>query len=114
MSQIQIPKGWKLENLGDVFEQITDQWKPALNYNKINYIGLENIESDSGKLIQFEPTESLEIKSSKNKFSSYDVLYGKLRPYLNKVCLPDFDGICSTDIVVLRPRENILRKYLGY
>jgi len=114
MSEIQILKDWELKNLEDVFKIINDQWKPISSKTKINYLGLENIESDSGKLVKFQPTISSEIKSAKNRYSREDVLYGKLRPYLNKVYLPDFEGICSTDIVVLRPRENILRKYLGY
>ena len=48
-----------------------------------------------------------EIRSNKNIFKVGDILYAKLRPNLNKVILADFDGICSTDILVLRPKDNI-------
>jgi len=43
------------------------------------------------------------IKSNKSVFRKDDILYGKLRPNLNKVYKADFDGICSTDILVFRP-----------
>jgi len=64
--------------------------------------------------VKFTPTNSLDIKSSKTNFSKNDVLYGKLRPYLNKVLLPTFDGVCSTDILVLKPKSNISREFLAY
>lgn len=65
----------------------------------INYIGLENIESHTAKLVDFAPTLTTNIKSTKNVFRKGEVLYGKLRPYLNKVWIAEFDGICSTDIL---------------
>ncbi len=65
-------------------------------------IGLENIESATGKLIGKPSVHGSDILSVKNTFSKGDVLYGKLRPYLNKAVAVDFDGICSTDILVLK------------
>lgn len=74
------------------------------------YLGLEHIESNTGKLtMNMEFGEN--ILSSKNKFKSGDILYGKLRPYLNKVLLVDFEGICSTDIIVLETRIPSILKY---
>jgi len=56
-----------------------------------------------------------DIKSSKTAFKSGDVLFGKLRPYLRKGALTDFDGICSTDILVFRAdAEKILRAYIQF
>ena len=55
------------------------------------------------------------IKSNKNVFRSGDILYGKLRPNLNKVHLANIDGICSTDILVFRPRKpNLATFYKHY
>lgn len=71
------------------------------------YIGLENIESGTGKIVGSTQHQGSRIKSLKNVFGVGDVLYGKLRPYLNKVCLPGSHGICSTDILVLKPRNLI-------
>ncbi|KQT33274.1 restriction endonuclease subunit S [Methylophilus sp. Leaf414] len=75
-------------------------------------IGLENIESDTGKLISKVQSLGKEILSVKNTFTKGDVLYGKLRPYLNKVAAVDFDGICSTDILVLKTANPKILKYI--
>ena len=80
----------------------------------VNYIALENIESNTGVLVRFTTTDSSKIKSSKTVFTNKMVLYGKLRPYLNKVLLPSFVGICSTDILPLAPKSNIDREFLAY
>ena len=61
--------------------------------------------------------KSNKVKSTKTVFRSGDVLYGKLRPYLNKHTKVDFDGITSTDILVFRPKgilfEELLDMYFG-
>lgn len=79
---------------------------------KFYYLGLEHIESNTGKV----PYKNIEIgnniQSTKNIFKKGNILYGKLRPYLNKVTLIDFDGICSTDILVLKSNTPIILKYI--
>lgn len=79
---------------------------------KFNYIGLEHIQSGTGELLDWAPTKGAALKSSKNIFKKGDVLYGKLRPYLNKVYLAEFEGICSTDILVLQSDQPKILKYL--
>jgi type I restriction enzyme M protein len=74
-------------------------------------LGLENIESNSGKVISKPIELGSQILSTKNVFGKGNILYGKLRPYLNKVALVDFDGICSTDILVLKTDVPVLLKY---
>jgi type I restriction enzyme, S subunit len=105
---------WVETSLGETFDDFNQRWLPSTKNEIVNYIGLENIESNTGNLVNFTPTESLKIKSSKNIFTKNEVLYGKLRPYLNKVHLPEFDGICSTDILSLTPKSNIDRQFLAY
>jgi len=65
------------------------------------YIGLENIESDTGVFIPSE--EEKESFGTALKFEKGDILFPKLRPYLNKVYLAEFDGVCSTEFHVLKP-----------
>ncbi len=78
-----------------------------------NYIGLEHIESNTGRISDWKPTLGYNLKSAKNVFKTNQVLFGKLRPYLNKVAVPDFDGICSTDILVLNTDfPDILKRIL--
>lgn len=102
-------KNWEVKKLGVVFDRITDAILPTKHpEQKFNFIGLENIESNTSRLVNISPVQGKFIKSTKTRFKIGDVLYGKLRPYLNKVWLADFDGICSTDIWALRAKEGII------
>lgn len=74
---------------------------PQEHYGSVNYLSLENIEGNTGKIIGNYVHEYQSIQSIKNVFEIGDILYGKLRPNLNKVYLAEIDGICSTDILVL-------------
>ena len=87
---------------------------PNSENGAIYYIGLENIESNTGEVIGKTNFDYSEIKSNKTIFIKDDILYGKLRPNLNKVLLADQDGICSTDILVLRSKNYKLRKFYKY
>jgi hypothetical protein len=55
-----------------------------------------------------------DTKSKKHRFDEHKILYGKLRPYLNKVALPDLDGLCSTDVVPIQVKPGIERRYLAF
>lgn len=75
---------------------------------------LEDIEKDSSKIIQRLDANARPFKSTKNKFRKGDVLYGKLRPYLNKVVIADRSGVCSTEIIPLNAEPYIDNRYLFY
>lgn len=78
-----------------------------------NYVGLEHIVEGTGEIAWTGPAKGATIKSTKSVFSKGDVLYGKLRPYLNKVWIAEFDGVCTTEMLVLKPRISAtLLKYL--
>lgn len=78
-----------------------------------NYIGLEHVIEGAGEIAWPGPSKGATIKSTKNVFRKGDVLYGKLRPYLNKVWIAEFDGVCTTEMLVLKPRiPATLLKYL--
>ncbi len=80
-----------------------------------NIIGLENIESYSGKLIDFKPLKGEESRSNKAVFKKGDILYSKLRPYLNKVLIADFDGIATTEIIpFIADSEKYTNEFVGY
>jgi type I restriction enzyme S subunit len=76
------------------------------------YLALENIESWTGK-IDLNIGDS-EFESTVKKFKSTDVLFSKLRPYLAKVVIPDFNGVCVSEILVLRPSKLIDKEFLFY
>ena len=77
------------------------------------YVGLEHLDSEGG-IDCVETVGSAELKSNKFCFTDRHVLFGKLRPYLRKIAKPEFAGICSTDIIPIRPEEGLSRDYLFY
>ncbi len=101
-------EGVEWVELGKLFEKVNEQINPQSKTGSTIYIGLENIESNSGNLVGNINAEMKAIKSTKNVFKKEDILYGKLRPNLNKIWLADKDGICSTDILVLRGGKKII------
>ncbi len=76
------------------------------------YIGLENIESGTGRLLPGASIE--EVDGTVSIFSCGDILFGKLRPYLAKVVYATFDGVCSTEVLAFRPRKDVDGRYLFY
>ncbi len=76
-------------------------------------MGLEHLDSEGG-IDCVETVGSADLKSNKFRFTNRHVLFGKLRPYLRKIAKPEFTGICSTDIIPIRPKEGLLRDYLFY
>lgn len=91
-------------SLSDFAENIREN-VTADNLNMFNnYIGLEHIEKKQMALYQHGNPE--DIASNKSKFLENDILFGKLRPYFHKVTYAPFDGICSTDILVIRPLKE--------
>ena len=76
------------------------------------YVGLEHVGSWTGQLrLENQPQRVDSIVSS---FAAGDVLLGKLRPYLAKAARPDFDGVCTSEIVPLRPIRGFSQSYLMY
>ena len=100
--------GWQVLRLGDVCEFEKSQGIHA----GLPYVGLEDIESQTARFIG--SVEPQGVKSSTFKFSTQHVLYGRLRPYLNKVFAPDFDGHCSSEIFPMMPSPALSREYLLY
>ena len=78
------------------------------------YLSLEDIESNTGRIL-VEPAQipALAGQSTTFRFDVRHVLYGKLRPYLNKVALPSFAGRCTTELIPLLPRPNVSRSLVA-
>lgn len=102
--------------MGDVCEIDTNPVLPQSSEAKrLPYIGLEDIESGTGKVMGNRSNEdNKNVRSITFMFDSRHVLYGKLRPYLNKVVTPTFVGRCSTELLPLLPKENCYRYYLAW
>jgi type I restriction enzyme S subunit len=106
-----IPEDWEIKKIGDICQQVRNSFNP--NDNDIRpYIGLEHI--NEGSLTLNGVGSSSEVKSGKLVFQNGQILFGKLRPYFRKVYRPDFDGVCSTDILVIDKKEDNDNRFLFY
>lgn len=104
-----IPGHWKWVRLGATVKNITVKTESFDAADK--YLGLEDLNTGGGIL---RISDTHDIKSAKTVFQYGDVLYGKLRPYLNKHAVASFSGVCSTDILALRPEKIIDAAYLDF
>ncbi len=104
-----LPKGWRMGTLKEICLNVRKTHNPKLNKIDKPYVGLEHVPRKSISL--WDWGHSSEIDSQKSIFEKDDILFGKLRPYFHKVVIAPIQGICSTDILVLRCNENYL---LGY
>ena len=78
------------------------------------HIGIDSIESNSGRLSGYRTVAEDGIISGKYPFTAQHIIYSKIRPALNKVALPDFDGVCSADAYPILPaKERCNRIYLA-
>lgn len=107
----ELPDGWVQTELGELIQPSKAKVEPS-SLGKTTYVGLEHIESNTGALIGYGLAS--DVRSTKSVFKRGDLLYGKLRPYLNKVYLSELDGICSTDILVFPKSEHISNQYIAY
>ena len=106
----EIPRGWEVKRLKFVAPARIS--KLDVKPDDAVYIGLEHVESWTGRLLlDFQPET---VDSVVGSFRAGDVLFGKLRPYLAKAARPDFDGVCTSEILPLRPLAECSQSYLMY
>ena len=96
----EIPRGWEWCRLGNLVDFSKNKSVKACNIVPNSWLlDLEDIEKDSGKLLQKKRMVTITSISDKHKFEKGNVLYSKLRPYLNKVIIADEEGYCTSEIV---------------
>ena len=106
-----IPPGWTATTLGEVTAPRGLRVKPS-EMQDSPFIGLEHIEAHTMRLLDM--AKASEVKSSASYFGQGDVIYGRLRPYLNKVYMPDFSGLASGEFIVFPSQPNLNNAYLKY
>lgn len=106
------PKGWPVKPIGDLVKFDLTHIRPQPGHIYM-YLAPEHIESGTGIYSGPHALDGSQLGSSKHSFTSEHVLYCKLRPYLNKVVLPQSDGLCSTELVPVRPGPDVLREFLA-
>ena len=110
-----LPKTWKICCLGELCD-----YGDCINVNTEDIaedawiLDLEDIEKDTGTVLKKVTKDQRNSVSTKHKFHSGQVLYSKLRPYLNKVVLSDADGYCTSEILPLEFKNCVLPEYARY
>lgn len=109
-------EGWVEYKMSEVCAITSKLIDPKdLEYLDLPHVGAGNMVSGTGELVDVKTAREEGLISGKFSFDSSMVLYSKIRPYLMKVCRPDFSGLCSADVYPLVPIDGLLDKdYLFY
>ena len=108
-----LPNSWLVLKLGDVVRYgRTEKVEPESIPDEAWILELEDIEKNTSRILQRHRFAERRSKSTKNRFSAGDVLYGKLRPYLNKVILADAAGYCTTEIIPIKGNEAVDARFI--
>lgn len=101
------------ECVGELVRFVSDTVHPEMDIGQAgSFVGLQHIQGHTGMLTGSDPLG--EMKGRKFRFQPGDILYGYLRPYLNKVWVADRHGLCSVDQYVLRPHPGVSAELLAY
>ncbi|EDR2897405.1 restriction endonuclease subunit S [Salmonella enterica subsp. enterica] len=115
MSGGKLPEGWVDTQLGNIVDYGKATKRVLSDVNDDTWVlELEDIEKESSKLLSTIRASERPFKSTKNSFKRGDVLYGKLRPYLNKIIIAKEDGVCTTEIIPLCAEPSCCNKYIFY
>ena len=107
-----IPSSWEWVRLGEIFNYGGNgSIKPEAIEDNEWVLELEDIEKDTSTILQEKFNFERKSKSNKNKFTKGDILYGKLRPYLNKVLVAPKNGVSSSEIVSIRGYLKLKSEY---
>lgn len=102
---------WRAVRFDEVAEIKSNLVDPA-KYQDFPHIAPDNIEKKTGVLLEYHTIAEDGVKSGKHRFYAGQILYSKIRPYLSKVVVVDFDGLCSADMYPIDAKENT--RYLWY
>jgi type I restriction enzyme, S subunit len=100
---------WEKKKLGEVVSNKSGKYNPEKETKSVKCIELEHLATETSQLLGY--IDGKNSGSIKNKFDKGDVLFGKLRPYLKKYLFTPFDGVCSSEIWVLKG-QNISNDFL--
>lgn len=107
----QIPAGWKVSSVGSICENIRESIDPKDIAPDTPYVGLEHVPRHQFFLDNWSSAQT--VTSLKSRFEKDDILFGKLRPYFHKVVKVAMSGVCTSELLVLRAKNPILRGLSG-
>ncbi|MCI8506574.1 MAG: restriction endonuclease subunit S [Lachnospiraceae bacterium] len=109
------PMGWPIRKLSEVAKVDGTMTKEYEKYAEYPHIGIDSIEKNTGILSGYRTVREDNIISPKYHFGPQHILYSKIRPALNKVAIPEFEGLCSADCYPLLPIGGWCeRKFLAH
>ena len=109
----ELPKGWVWTTLGEISNYGESTNVPVDKISRESWVlELEDIEKDSGRLIQRRVKADRKINGVRHSFSNGCILYSKLRTYLNKVLIADQSGYCTTEIIPITCNKGVMPEYL--
>jgi len=109
------PKSWTLKKFSFCTSIRSGQVDPSVEpYCDMPLIAPNHIESKTGKVIHIETAKEQGADSGKYLFEEGEVLYSKIRPHLQKVCIAPVNGICSADMYAIKPTDELLNTFLAY
>ena len=108
-------RGWTVVGFKECADIDTKMIHNFEGYEGYPHIGIDSIEKETGRLVGYRTIADDGVVSGKYLFTPAHIIYSKIRPNLNKVALPDFEGLCSADAYPILVKEEICnREYLGY
>ncbi|UTZ37998.1 restriction endonuclease subunit S [Vibrio campbellii] len=108
-----VPNGWVKTTFGKITKIGNGQVDPKVEpYSSMTHIGPENVVSNTGQITNLKSCSALGLISGKYEFDENSIVYSKIRPNLNKVCRPDFKGVCSADMYPIWSEDNLDINYL--
>ena len=109
----EIPNSWVWTKLGDICNYGKSTNVSIDNIDDKDWVlELEDIEKDSARIIQHLSKKDRQINGVRHKFTNGDILYSKLRTYLNKVLIAPQDGYCTTEIIPFKAYGNISNEFI--
>ncbi len=104
------PKGWPVKSFDEIAiidANMTSEYEKYANYP---HIGIDSIEKETGRLFGYRTVKEDNVISPKHLFGPQHIIYSKIRPILNKVALPDFEGLCSADAYPILPKADVCNR----
>jgi type I restriction enzyme S subunit len=109
----EIPNSWEWTTLGEISNYGDNKNIQVENIGHTDWVlELEDIEKDSGNIVQYIHKSERKINGTRHKFSSGDILYSKLRTYLNKVLIAPNNGYCTTEIIPFGTHGILSNEYI--
>ena len=104
-------ESWKEKRFDEVAD-IKSNLVDVAEYQDFPHIAPDNIEKKTGVLLEYHTVAEDKVKSGKHRFYAGQILYSKIRPYLSKVVVVDFDGVCSADMYPIEAKGDT--RFLWY